>query len=106
MPSMKRPGNASARVRAPAAIAKGSRAQMLAIPVATTSREVAPSRTAACESASRLAAPSAIHSDPKPRSSTAWATLMASAIGNRSRPKLHAPTLPRRAAAEVAREMS
>ena len=46
-PRIKRPGYASARVRAPDSIAAGSRAHMLAIPVATPSRDVAPRRMAA-----------------------------------------------------------
>jgi hypothetical protein len=47
MPSTKRPGYASPRVFAPLAIAIGSRAWILAIPDANTSRSVAASRIAA-----------------------------------------------------------
>ena len=41
MPRMKRPGQASERVRPPFAIAAASRAQMFAMPLAITSRSVA-----------------------------------------------------------------
>jgi hypothetical protein len=55
-PSRKRFGQASAIERPPAAIAIGSRAQMLAMPLATTSLVVALRKTAAWTSASRASA--------------------------------------------------
>ncbi len=51
-------------MHAPAAVAVASRAQMLAIPFATTIRRVAASRIAAWLSASLFACPSAIQSAP------------------------------------------
>ena len=53
MPSRKRPPNASFSVRWPAAIDMASRAQTLAIPVATTMRSVAPSSSALFTNGSR-----------------------------------------------------
>ena len=52
--STKRWSKASLSVFAPLAAAIASRAQMLAMPVATPIRFVAPSRMAACESDSRF----------------------------------------------------
>ena len=53
MPSRKRPPEASASVFCPAAMVIGSRAQMLAMPVATTICSVRASNQALCAKASR-----------------------------------------------------
>jgi hypothetical protein len=51
-------------VFAPLIAAAASRAQMLAIPVAITSRSLAPNSSPACDSASRLVGPSPNHAAP------------------------------------------
>ena len=69
-PSRKRPGYASASVRPPFAIAVASRAQMLAMPLAITSRSHAASSRPACAKISLLPSDSGIHRARSPRRSS------------------------------------
>ena len=62
MPSTKRPGYASESIRHPLAIATGSRAQMLAMPLATTSRSELARSHPAWLNTSRLSTLSGIQS--------------------------------------------
>ena len=72
MPRMNRPGNASPSASCPADMASASRAQMFAMPVATTSESVAPrSRWAAVSTSLPTASP--VHSAPYPASWTSRA---------------------------------
>src|SRR5207245_4258971 len=94
MPSTNRPGYASARARLPFAMATESRAQMLAIPVATTSDRLKDNSSAECANASLLPRPSGIQSARYPSCST-WAT-NSRALGAccRSKANVHTPTRP------------
>src|SRR5438132_295190 len=103
-PSTNRSGYASHRARVPFAMAKASRAQTLAMPVATTIRSVADNRIPARLKASLLPTLSGNQSAPKPSSSTVRATVRSPAAGCSSSAKLQTPTRP--IAAATARPLS